>query len=50
MKRWDGGARLAIRLTAAVAIALVFIFPIYWLAAISLKTSASFALTVMRAV
>ncbi|MGI9334374.1 MAG: carbohydrate ABC transporter permease [Gammaproteobacteria bacterium] len=38
MTRWDRGGRLGLRLAAGVAIAVVFLFPIYWLAAISLKT------------
>lgn len=38
MRRWDRGWRLAVRVSAAVAIAMVFLFPIYWLAAISVKT------------
>ncbi len=38
MKRWDRGWRLALRVGIAVAVALIFVFPIYWLAAISVKS------------
>ena len=38
MRRWDRGWRLALRLACATAVALLFLFPIYWLAAISVKT------------
>lgn len=34
----DKGWRLYLRFAAALAVALVFLFPIYWLAAISVKT------------
>jgi len=33
------GLRLGLRLTAAVLLTLVFMFPIYWLFMISLKTA-----------
>ena len=38
MKRGARGWRLAIRLACALAVAAMFLFPIYWLAAISIKT------------
>lgn len=38
MKRWDRGWRLALRLAGATIVAIFFLFPIYWLAAISVKT------------
>ena len=38
MRRWDHGWRLAVRVAVAVLVALFFVFPIYWLAAISIKT------------
>ena len=38
MKRWDRGWRLAIRLACAVVTTILFVFPIYWLAAISVKS------------
>ena len=38
MRSWDKGWRLALRMCLAVLVAAVFFFPIYWLAAISLKT------------
>lgn len=38
MKVWDHGWRLYLRFGAALAVALFFLFPIYWLAAISIKT------------
>lgn len=38
MKRWDRGWRLALRLGCAVVVTLIFVFPIYWLAAISIKS------------
>ena len=38
MNRGGKGWRLALRLAAAAAVTLVFVFPIYWLAAISIKT------------
>ncbi len=38
MIRWDKGWRLAIRVICALLVALLFLFPIYWLAAISVKT------------
>lgn len=38
MKRWDKGWRLAVRLGCAIVVTLLFLFPIYWLAAISIKT------------
>jgi len=36
--KWDKGWRLALRFVAALAVAAFFLFPIYWLAAISIKT------------
>ncbi|WP_421726037.1 carbohydrate ABC transporter permease [Bauldia sp.] len=38
MRRWDRGWRLVVRLLIAIVVALLFVFPIYWLAAISVKT------------
>lgn len=38
MKRWDKGWRLALRTGIAVFAAVLFLFPIYWLAAISIKS------------
>ncbi len=38
MKRWDKGWRLALRTAIAVFAAVLFLFPIYWLAAISIKS------------
>ncbi len=38
MKRWDNGWRLALRLGCALAVTLIFVFPIYWLATISIKS------------
>ncbi len=38
MKRWDRGWRLALCTAIAIAAAILFIFPIYWLAAISVKS------------
>ncbi len=38
MKQWDKGWRLILRTAIAVFAALIFIFPIYWLAAISIKS------------
>lgn len=38
MRRWDRGWRLATRVLIAAVVALFFVFPIYWLAAISVKT------------
>lgn len=37
MIRWDRGWRLGIRVLCALLVALLFLFPIYWLAAISVK-------------
>ncbi len=37
MIRWDKGWRLAVRVVCALLAALLFLFPIYWLAAISIK-------------
>lgn len=38
MRRWDRGWRLCLRTAIAVIAAIIFIFPIYWLAAISVKS------------
>ncbi len=38
MIRWDTGWRLSVRLGCAVLVTMFFIFPIYWLAAISIKS------------
>lgn len=38
MKHWDRGWRLGLRFGVALFAALIFLFPIYWLAAISVKT------------
>lgn len=38
MNRWNRGWRLPARLALAIVVTIVFIFPIYWLAAISIKT------------
>lgn len=38
MIRWDRGWRLMLRFAIAVVVAIVFLFPIYWLAAISIKS------------
>nr|WP_319385588.1 carbohydrate ABC transporter permease [uncultured Roseibium sp.] len=38
MRRWDRGWRLFLRTAIAVVAAIIFIFPIYWLAAISIKS------------
>lgn len=38
MRRWDRGWRLYLRTAIAVVAAIIFIFPIYWLAAISIKS------------
>ena len=38
MKRWDRGWRLALCTAIAIGAAILFIFPIYWLAAISVKS------------
>jgi multiple sugar transport system permease protein len=38
MIRWDKGWRLAMRVACALIVALLFLFPIYWLAAISIKS------------
>ncbi len=38
MIRWDRGWRLYIRLALACLITLLFVFPVYWLAMISVKT------------
>lgn len=38
MKRWDRGWRLALRMGCALLATLFFVFPIYWLAAISIKS------------
>lgn len=38
MKTWDQGWRYRTRVAAIIAVALLFVFPIYWLAAISVKT------------
>ncbi len=38
MTGWDKGWRLGLRFVAALAVAAFFLFPIYWLAAISVKT------------
>lgn len=38
MNRWDRGWRLGLRLAIAVVVAMLFVFPVYWLAAISVKS------------
>jgi multiple sugar transport system permease protein len=38
MIRWDRGWRLALRVACALMVTIVFLFPVYWLAAISIKT------------
>jgi multiple sugar transport system permease protein len=38
MRKWERGWRNSARIAAIILIAMVFIFPIYWLAAISVKT------------
>lgn len=38
MTRWDRGWRLGLRVVCAAMVALFFIFPIYWLAAMSIKS------------
>ena len=38
MRRWNRGWRLGFRLGLAIFVTIVFVFPIYWLAAISIKT------------
>lgn len=38
MSRWDHGWRLGVRMGLALIAVLFFVFPIYWLAAISIKT------------
>jgi len=38
MIRWDRGWRLALRIALALFATLVFVFPVYWLAMISIKT------------
>ena len=38
MRRWDQGWGLAIRFGAVLLVTLIFLFPIYWLAAMSIKT------------
>lgn len=38
MKRWDRGWRRALRFAVALCAAVIFVFPIYWLAAMSVKT------------
>lgn len=38
MNRWDHGWRFYARVGAIILIAIIFAFPIYWLAAISVKT------------
>ncbi len=39
MKQWDQGARLWARVFCAMIVTLFFVFPIYWLGAISFKTA-----------
>ncbi|MFV2064348.1 MAG: carbohydrate ABC transporter permease, partial [Chloroflexota bacterium] len=39
MKTWDRGWRLYLRFGIALLVALLFLFPIYWLAAISVKSA-----------
>ena len=39
MIRWDRGWRLWLRLSLALLTAIVFVFPVYWLAAISVKSA-----------
>jgi multiple sugar transport system permease protein len=38
MIRWDKGWRLALRVTLALFVTLIFVFPVFWLAMISIKT------------
>jgi multiple sugar transport system permease protein len=38
VNRWERGWRYRLRIGGIVAVALAFVFPIYWLAAISVKT------------
>lgn len=38
MKRWDRGWRMSLRFFVALAVTAVFVFPVYWLAAISVKS------------
>lgn len=38
MRRWERGWRLALRFCVALCVALLFAFPLYWLAAISVKS------------
>ena len=38
MIRWDRGWRLWLRAALAIFVTLIFVFPVYWLAAISIKT------------
>lgn len=38
MIRWDRGWRLWLRFAAALGVTLIFVFPVYWLAMISVKT------------
>jgi multiple sugar transport system permease protein len=38
MIRWDKGWRLTLRLACALIVTILFVFPVYWLAAISIKT------------
>jgi multiple sugar transport system permease protein len=38
MKRWDRGWRLGLRFALAALTAVLFLFPVYWLAAISVKS------------
>lgn len=38
MRRWDRGWRYLLRVAVAVVVTLLFIFPVFWLAMISIKT------------
>ena len=38
MIRWDRGWRVALRMALALVVTAIFVFPVYWLAAISVKT------------
>ncbi len=38
MIRWDRGWRLSLRVALALLVTLIFVFPVYWLAMISIKT------------
>lgn len=38
MKKWENGWRHVLRVSAIIIASLMFIFPVYWLAAISIKT------------